>query len=154
MCSPILSPGVPGARARPRRERRRAAAARGHASGSVALSLCTAAHPLRTRIANRFGTAISETTMRPNPRHALPRAVVHQRDALEPRHRGGPLRARSHCRVVRPLIRLIPAPRTYSVPIFLKRQCDRTLGHLLQRAALRQGGIFIDVPNQFGVPSV
>jgi hypothetical protein len=37
---------------------------------SVALSLCTTAHPLHTRIANIFGTSISETTMRPNPRRS------------------------------------------------------------------------------------
>ena len=39
------------------------AAARG-----VASSLCTAAHPLHTRPTNKFGTSVSETTMRPNPR--------------------------------------------------------------------------------------
>ena len=33
---------------------------------SVALSLCTTAHPLYTRFANIFGASISETTMRPN----------------------------------------------------------------------------------------
>jgi hypothetical protein len=38
--------------------------------GSVALSLCTAAHLLYTRFANRFGTSISEATRRPNPRRA------------------------------------------------------------------------------------
>jgi hypothetical protein len=41
-------------------------------------------------------------------------------------------RARSHrhkhCRFVRPLVHFIPYLRTYSVPLFLKRQCDRTLG--------------------------
>ena len=37
--------------------------------GSVALSLCTSAHPLYTRFANIFGASISEPTMRPNPRH-------------------------------------------------------------------------------------
>jgi hypothetical protein len=36
--------------------------------GSVALSLCTTAHPLYTGFANIFGASISETTMRPNPR--------------------------------------------------------------------------------------
>jgi hypothetical protein len=35
--------------------------------GSVALSLCTTAHPFHTRIANIFGASISEATMRPNP---------------------------------------------------------------------------------------
>jgi hypothetical protein len=36
--------------------------------GSAASSVCTTAHPLHTRIANPFGTSISETIMRPNPR--------------------------------------------------------------------------------------
>jgi hypothetical protein len=44
------------------------------------------------------------------------------------RGRGGGPRARSHCRFALPLIRFIPYPRTYSVPLFLKRQCDRTPG--------------------------
>jgi hypothetical protein len=37
-------------------------------------------------------------------------------------------RARSHCRFAPPLIHFIPESLTYSVPLFLKRQCDRTLG--------------------------
>ena len=41
--------------------------------------------------------------------------------------RGDPS-APSHCHVVLPLIHLIPDPVAYSVPLFLKRQCDRTLG--------------------------
>jgi hypothetical protein len=36
------------------------------------------------------------------------------------------LRARSHCRFVRPRIHFIPDSRTYSVPLVLKRQFDRT----------------------------
>ena len=45
---------------------------RGSASGSmVALSPCTAAHPLYTGIANIFGVSISEATMQPNPRSGL-----------------------------------------------------------------------------------
>ena len=39
----------------------------------------------------------------------------------------GASRARSHCRFAPPLIRFIPYSRTYAVPLFLKRQCDRTL---------------------------
>jgi hypothetical protein len=31
-------------------------------------------------------------------------------------------------RFVLPLIRFLPSSLTYSVPLFLKRQCDRTLG--------------------------
>jgi hypothetical protein len=42
----------------------------------------------------------------------------------------GELRARSHCRFAPPLIQLIPDSLTYSVPLFLKRQCDRTPGEL------------------------
>jgi hypothetical protein len=38
-----------------------------------------------------------------------------------------PGRARSHCRFVLPLIHVIPQSLTYSVPLFLKRRCDRTL---------------------------
>jgi hypothetical protein len=40
----------------------------------------------------------------------------------------GAARARSHCHFVPPLIHFIPDLLTYSVPLFLKRQCDRTLG--------------------------
>jgi len=59
------------------------------------------------------------------------------------RWRRGPCRSRprdwSHCRFVRPFIRFIPDSLTYSVPLFLKRQCDRTLGPL-PRALAPQGG--------------
>ena len=40
------------------------------------------------------------------------------------------LRARSHCRFVLTLIHFMPCSLTYSVPLCLKRQCDRTLGLL------------------------
>jgi hypothetical protein len=43
----------------------------------------------------------------------------------------GQLRARSHCRFAPPRIHCIPDPLTFSVPLFLKRQCGRTLGQLL-----------------------
>jgi hypothetical protein len=36
--------------------------------------------------------------------------------------------ARLHCRFAPPLIHCIPDSRTYSVPLFLKPRCDRTLG--------------------------
>jgi hypothetical protein len=50
--------------------------------------------------------------------------------------RGGH-RARSHCRFVLPLIHFIPYFLKYSVSLFLKRQCDRTLaGH----RRVRRGG--------------
>ena len=48
--------------------------------------------------------------------------------------RGGP-RARSHCRSVLTLIHFIPDSLTYSVPLLLKRQCDRTLGAARQPGA-------------------
>ena len=41
---------------------------------------------------------------------------------------GGPDRARSHCRFVPPLTHFIPDELTYSVPLFLNRQCGRTPG--------------------------
>jgi hypothetical protein len=41
--------------------------------------------------------------------------------AADIRREGG---ARSHCRFVLPSIRFIPDSLTYSVPLFLKRQCD------------------------------
>jgi hypothetical protein len=41
---------------------------------------------------------------------------------------GGARRAPSHCRSAPPPIHFIPYSLTYSVPLFLKRQCDRTLG--------------------------
>ena len=40
----------------------------------------------------------------------------------------GAARARSHCCCAPPHIHFIPDLLTYSVPLFLKRQCDRTLG--------------------------
>jgi hypothetical protein len=40
----------------------------------------------------------------------------------------GEHRARSHCRFAPPLIHFIPYLLTYSVPLSLKRQCDRTPG--------------------------
>jgi galactosylceramidase len=51
----------------------------------------------------------------------------------------GARRARSHCRFVLPLIHFIPDSLTYSVPLFLKRQCDRTLG---SRWTDEEGSIF------------
>jgi hypothetical protein len=52
-------------------------------------------------------------------------------------------KARSHCRfVLLPLIHFIPESLTYSVPLFLKRQCDRTLGWDNQG-----GGNFLGDPN-------
>ena len=58
------------------------------ATGSVALSLFTTAHPLHTRFANTFGTSISQTTMRPNPKIATGRGVIYLQAALF--HSGSP----------------------------------------------------------------
>jgi hypothetical protein len=58
--------------------------------GSAALSLCTNAQPLHTRIANIFGTSLCEATMRPNPRSsmlALSRVGPHLEGKI---HRVGP----------------------------------------------------------------
>jgi hypothetical protein len=60
----------------------------GRAWGSVALSLCTTAHPLYTGIANIFGASIPEATMRPNPRSTW-------RRSSGPRARGRPWRCRT-----------------------------------------------------------
>jgi hypothetical protein len=46
----------------------------------------------------------------------------------EQRLADGTRSARLHSRFVMPLIHFILYPRTYSVPLFLKRHCDRTLG--------------------------
>jgi hypothetical protein len=43
---------------------------------------------------------------------------------------GGEIRAWSHYRFAPPLTHFIPDFLTYSVPLFLKRQCDRTLGEM------------------------
>ena len=51
--------------------------------------------------------------------------------ALRP---GGGARARSHCRLVPPLIRSTPEPQTDSVRLLLMRPCDRTLGSARQLA--------------------
>ena len=49
-------------------------------------------------------------------------------------HRGD-ARARSHWRFAPPLIHFEPYSLPYSVPLFLNRQCDRTLGDARHRAA-------------------
>ena len=48
-------------------------------------------------------------------------------------------RARSHRRVALPFTHFVPDSRAYSVPLFLKRQCDRTLGRGRARARWREG---------------
>jgi hypothetical protein len=65
------------------------------------------------------------------------RPVARRRRALRRAPRGpvpaaegqpGAARARSHCRFVPPRIHFIPDSLTYSGHLFLKRQCDSTLG--------------------------
>ena len=53
---------------------------------------------------------------------------------------GGDPRARSHCRFAPPLIRFIPYSLRESVPLFLKRQYDQTLGRLRRGAGGAAGG--------------
>jgi hypothetical protein len=55
-------------------------------------------------------------------------AVVSYTRAVQSSDAEGEPRARSHCRFVPPLVRFIPDLLTYLVPLFLKRQCDRTPG--------------------------
>jgi hypothetical protein len=52
-------------------------------------------------------------------------------DAMKPGCLGA-RRASSHCRFAPPPIRFIPDLLTYSVPLVLKRRCDRTLGERSQ----------------------
>jgi hypothetical protein len=79
---PILC-DPPRAAARTAGRGRRASRPR-RAQGSVALSLCTAAHPCYTGFTNMFGASISEAKVRPNPRRAWPRT---SRPAASPRAR-------------------------------------------------------------------
>jgi hypothetical protein len=75
-----------------------------------------------------------------HPRRALPRRENQRRRSRRGQPgggggrrgaRGGDLRARSHCRRVVPrLIHFTPDSLTYSVLLFLKRQCDRNPGDL------------------------
>jgi hypothetical protein len=57
-------------------------------------------------------------------------------------------RARSHCRFVLPLIHFIPYSLTYSVPLFLKRQCYRTLH---RRGEHYASGVHHEVPARSAV---
>jgi hypothetical protein len=51
----------------------------------------------------------------------------------------GAARSRSHCRFVLQRIHFVPYSLTYSVPLFLKRQCDRTLGALVDAVRMGSG---------------
>ena len=64
----------------------------------------------------------------------------------------GGLRVRLHCRFVLPLINCTPESLTYSVPLFLKRQCDRTLGGL--RAVVAQVHSAPPFANRRALPSL
>ena len=74
----------------------------------------------------------SDTCPRPTTGAAPGRRHAGLRGQPRPRagraHAGGGRRARSHRCVAPPRIHFIPDSLTYSVPLFLKRQCDRTLG--------------------------
>jgi hypothetical protein len=69
---------------------------------------------------------------------------------------GGGARARSHWRYVQPLIRCIPYVLMHSAPLFLKRQCDPTLGGarlefdahggVVRRAAVQRGCLLERLP--------
>jgi hypothetical protein len=63
-------------------------------------------------------------------------------DSAEEEDMGGEDRARSHCRFVPPLTHLTPnsLTHTYSVPLFLNRQRDRTLGGDSDPAAAAAAG--------------
>ena len=61
------------------------------------------------------------STLQPQPRAGWPRQ--HRPDGAPSR-----ARARSHFRFALPLTHLIPGLLRDSVPLFLKRQCDRALG--------------------------
>ena len=89
--------------------------------GSVALSLCTAAHPLYTGFANIcvplcLNRQCDRTPGGEGRRRRGGRAAA-----------GGARRARSRCRFAQPRIHFTPDSLPYSVPRFLKRPGDRTL---------------------------
>jgi hypothetical protein len=74
-------------------------------------------HPYGFSIQRRVGCGVMQA-----PPSSARHRLLHERAG-----RGG-ARARSHCRVVQPLIHFIPDLQRESVPLFLKRQCARTLG--------------------------
>ena len=66
-----------------------------------------------------------------SPAAAAPGEALQHGGRRHPAAAAGLDRARSHCRFAPPLIHLGPDPLTYSVALFLKRQCDRTLGQFV-----------------------
>jgi hypothetical protein len=67
-------------------------------------------------VSTRFDRYAAQVIFEPMSMHSASRCV------------NGQSRARLHCRFVPPLIHFIPVSLTYSVPLFLKGQCDQTLG--------------------------
>jgi hypothetical protein len=84
-----------------------------------------------TSTTTKVGSRLLMAERRP-PRGAgsasAPPATRSTAAAAPPRSRPGTRRARSRCRFAPPLIHFVRDSLTYSVPLFLKRQCDRTLG--------------------------
>ena len=84
----------------------------------------------------RLHTDVHLLELRVQPRELAPERAEIRHHRLEhedgeedvaPDRRGEP-GVRSHCRFAPPPIHFIPDSRTYSVPQFLKRQCDRSRG--------------------------
>jgi hypothetical protein len=66
-------------------------------------------------------------------------AWLRTRTRCAPARRRPAFRARSQCRFVLPFIHFTPDSLTYSVPLFLKRQCDRIPPALPAAATPRRG---------------
>ena len=114
---------------------------------------------------NHLPTApLAEWESSPQAWLRLPRAALRgarpERARRAGRHgararRGGEARTRSHRRFVPPFIHFTPDSRTYSVPPFLKQQCDRTLGGTGAppvRGACQQGSADTEWGGPGGVP--
>jgi hypothetical protein len=119
----------------PAARRRRARGAFRAGFGRI-LAYCTIFHPLYTRIANIFGTSISEATMRPDPRRGA-------RSASGGAWRGLGSVTLSRCTTAHPLYTRFANRFGAS---FLRRQCDRTqcdnaTGPQARRAAPDAGGL-------------
>jgi hypothetical protein len=87
------------------------------------------ARPRRPRPAGPVGPVRRPRPPQQGGAPARPPRARRRRDRGRPlRPLGGARRARSRRRFVLLRIHFIPCSLTYSVPLFLKRQCDRTLG--------------------------
>jgi hypothetical protein len=82
--------------------------------------------------------------VRGHPGRAGQRAGRARQRAPPPAAAGGRVRARPHCRFGPPLTHVIPDSRTYLVPLFLKQQCDRTLGRVCGAEAGGGAGRLVD----------